>query len=468
MKYLHRLLLLAAISFGIFSCQKEYSVENNTGGSNVTAQWSFKEGNIQFKGPIDTAGVDSIGNYKVFSINGHSDDKKDLINLEFFATDLKPGTYKTPYCLFAYSRNGIITYQTNQTAIDSFTIIVTKLDSTGVIGSFSGKAWDSTKTYKTIVDGKFSAVFKTNTPPASTDSGQVVLWSKAGCGGGTSTTPINVSVNGKTGQITQFGATEPTTCDPAGRYFVKLPVGTYPWTAKCGTDSISGTVTVTKGGCSKVLVDFSAAPTGDYFPIGLNYNWTYQRLGSTPNDTLFVLSTGTPKTLGGSSFNIFSNDYAGAGKDSSYYRKTPGLYYEYFLTDTSNGIASGLEHIFLKDNVTPGTSAAIWSKPFSAAITYKNQAGLPVDTVLSGTVSDTLIQKLSSYNPGAGKNYPDVLEVHSGTSVAFPAALGGNTQVSYVKQWLARGVGLIKYYEWDLTDQGPVDYTYYLLRYKAN
>ncbi len=111
MKFLQHLLLLAVISLGVFSCQKEYSVENNTGGSNVTVQWSFKEGGVEFKGPIDTAGLDSIGNYKVLSINGHSTDKKDLINLEFFGTDLKVGTYKTPYCLFAYSRNGVITHR---------------------------------------------------------------------------------------------------------------------------------------------------------------------------------------------------------------------------------------------------------------------------------------------------------------------------------------------------------------------
>jgi hypothetical protein len=459
MKYLHRLLLLAAISFGIFSCQKEYSVENNTGGSNVTAQWSFKEGNIQFKGPIDTAGVDSIGNYKVFSINGHSDDKKDLINLEFFATDLKPGTYKTPYCLFAYSRNGIITYQTNQTAIDSFTIIVTKLDSTGVIGSFSGKAWDSTKTYKTIVDGKFSAVFKTSTPPASTDSGQVVLWSKAGCGGGTSTTPINVSVNGKTGQITQFGATEPTTCDPAGRYFVKLPVGTYPWTAKCGTDSISGTVTVTKGGCSKVLVDFTAAPTGDYFPITANSNWTYQHEGSTADDTLLVTSTGNTKTFAGNPFTIFSNNYGSGGIDSSYYRKNAGLYYEYMPADPNTGVGAGLEHVFLKDNVSAGTQ---WSTNFSATVSIPLTGGGYKDTIVNAVIRDTLAQKLTTFTIGALPVFKDVLEVHTGYYI-----VGSPLLIYYNKQWLARGVGLIKYYQYDGTTNPASDYTINITRYKV-
>jgi len=457
MKYLQRLLLLSAISFGIFSCQKEYSVENNTGGSNVTAQWSFKEGGIEFKGPIDTAGVDSIGTYKIFSINGHSNDKKDLINLEFFGTDLKVGTYKTPYCLFAYSRNGVITYQTNQTAIDSFTIIVTKLDSTGVIGSFSGKAWDSTKTYKTIVDGKFSAVFKTSTPPASTDSGQVVLWSKAGCGGGTSTTPINVSVNGKAGQITQFNANEPTTCDPAGRFFVKLPVGTYPWVAKCGTDSVSGTVTVTKGGCTKVLVDFTA-PTGDYFPVTTNSNWTYQHQGSTADDTLLVTSKGTQKPFGGKSYYIFSNNYGGNGSDSSYYRKDPGLYYEYFPADTSSGMASGLEHVFLKDNVSAGT---VWSTNFSATVNIGGK-----DTVLNGIVRDTLAQKLSTFTIGALPVFNDVLEVHTGYFVTLPAPLG-NAQIYSNKQWFARGVGLIKYYQFDATTTPASEYTLNITRYKV-
>jgi hypothetical protein len=459
MKYLNRLLLLSAISLGIFSCQKEYSVENNTGGSNVTAQWSFKEGNTEFKGPIDTAGVDSIGNYKVFSINGHSTDKKDLINLEFFGTDLKVGTYKTPYCLFAYSRNGILTYQTNQTAVDSFTIVVTKLDSTGVIGTFSGKAWDSTKTYKTIVDGKFSAVFRTSTPPpASTDSGQVVLWSKVGCGGGTSTTPINVSVNGKAGQITQFG-TEPTTCDPAGRYFVKLPVGTYPWTAKCGTDSISGTVTVTKGGCTKVQVDFTAPLTGDYFPTTAKSNWTYQHVGSTSDDTLKVNSTGNTKAFSGKSYFIFSNDYGSNGMDSSYYWKNAGVYSEYMPADPNTGVGTGLEHPFLKDAVSAGTS---WSTNFSALVSIPLPGGGTKDTVVNAVIRDTLVQKLSTYTVGSLAPFKDVLEVHTGYYI-----VGSPLLIYYNKQWFARGVGLIRYYQYDGTTSPASDYTLDILRYQV-
>src|ERR1700712_3670090 len=163
MKYLQRLFILLTVSAAIFSCQKEYSVENNGGSLSASAQWSFTEGSAQFKGPIDTVTVDTVGAYTFLTISGHSSDKKDLITLQVFGASVKAGTYKTPFSLFAYARNGVIMYQTNQTAVDSFTIVISKLDSTGITGTFSGKAWDSSKTYKTIVDGKFSSVFKAAT-----------------------------------------------------------------------------------------------------------------------------------------------------------------------------------------------------------------------------------------------------------------------------------------------------------------
>ncbi|MEP7277075.1 MAG: hypothetical protein ABI813_00390, partial [Bacteroidota bacterium] len=332
MKHLQPLLILLTISCAIFSCQKEYSVENNTVTNSASAQWSFTEGTVQFKGPIDTVAVDTLpNNSKILSIRGHSSDNRDEIALEIFAVDLKPGTYKIPYCLFAYMRSGVLLYQTHQTLVDSFTIIITKLDSTGITGSFRGKAFDTASVDKNIVEGKFSAVFKSNTPvpPASTDSGQVVLWSKAGCGGGTSTTPINainVSVGGKNGQITRFIASPPTTCDPPGTFSIKLPVGTYPMVAKCGTDSITGMITVVKNGCVKVQIDFSdPQATGDYFPVTPNSNWSYLYQNSSADDTLYTFSTGNTTQLGGKTYNIFTNT-DGVSKDSSYYRKSGNTY----------------------------------------------------------------------------------------------------------------------------------------------
>jgi hypothetical protein len=446
MKYLHRLLALLSISVAVFSCQKEYSLENPTGSNTPTAQWEFKEAGVQFKGPVDTVSIDTLSGFKFLTINGRSDDGSSQITLQVFGADLKPGTYKTPFSLFAYIKAGNVVYQTDQTSVDSFTIVLTKVDTSGVTGTFSGKAL-SGNTSKKIVDGKFNAVFKGTTPvtpPSTKDSGQVMLWSKAGCGGGASTTAINVTVNGKAGQLTKFFAAEPSTCDPVGSFYVKLPVGTYPWVAKCGTDSIKGNVTVTKNGCTKTEVNFTAPPlTGDYFPMTVNSNWTYLHAGSVASDTVRVTSTGVQANYASNAYNMFINDYGPGGFDSSFYRKTGNSYVEYYPVDYNAfgfdppGVA--VEHIFLKDNVTPGTAAAIWSTPYSGKF-----QGIPV----SAQIRDTVVAKLASFTVGTLPAYSDVLEVHSGYYIiATPAPA---TQLYIIKQWFAKGVGLVKYTQIDV------------------
>ena len=456
MKYLQRLLGLFVISTVVFSCQKEYSVENGTITASVTAQWEFKENGVQFKGPIDTVSVDTISGYKFLTLNGRSDDGTTQITLQVFGADLKVGTYKTPFSLFAYIKGSTVIYQTNQSATDSFTITLSKVDTTGVTGTFSGKAMSGNAS-KTIVDGKFSAVIKRATTPSSADSGKVVLWSKAGCGGGTSTNPIAVSVGTKSGQITKFFTTEPTTCDPAGSFFLNLPVGSYPWVAKCGTDSVTGTFSVTKGGCTKVQVDFTTpTPAGDYFPTTTASNWSYIHAGGAADDTLFVYSTGNTKMFTGTAYNIFINDYGTPGFDTSYYRKGNGLYYEYYPASYNafglDSPATAVEHIFLKDNVAQGNT---WTSSYNG--TYNSIA-------LTATINDTLAQKLTTYTVG-GKSYPNVLEVHSGYYAVFPAPIG-KQQLYLIKQWFAKGVGLIQYYQYDATN--ATDYTINITRAQVN
>lgn len=142
-----------------FSCQKEYSIENNTGTSTTSSQWEFKENGVQFKGPIDTATIDTISQYVFLTLSGHSTDGTSQISLQLFDTKLQTGTYKTPRSLFTYATGSNIIYQTNQQLADSFTIVITKFDSTGIAGTFSGKAFQGS-TAKSIVEGKFSVALK--------------------------------------------------------------------------------------------------------------------------------------------------------------------------------------------------------------------------------------------------------------------------------------------------------------------
>ncbi|HTL09701.1 MAG TPA: hypothetical protein VL307_15620, partial [Chitinophagaceae bacterium] len=441
MKYLHRFFLLLTFSAVIFSCQKEYSIETPVNGSNANAQWEFKEGGVQYKGPVDSVYIDTITGVKFLTLIGRLDDRSAQMTLQVFGPDLKPGTYKTPYSLFAYIKGGNFVYQTDQMATDSFTIVLTKIDSNGVAGTFSGKAVSGNSS-KSIVEGKFAASFKrsgTVTPPVSTDSGQVVLWSKAGCGGGTSTNPITVTVNGKSGQITKFMAAEPSTCDPSGSYFVKLPVGNYTWGAKCNTDSIGGTLTVTKGGCTKTEVNFSAPPvaSGDYFPMTKNSNWSYSYDGGS--DTLFTLSTGNTASFGGKTYSLFTNT-DGTNKDSSYYRKQLNTYYEYspgsVTKDSTLTITTpSFEYAFLIDNLAANATFA--SGPFNGSAT---NGALSVPIVF--TVNSTILATGASVTVN-GKSYTNVIKVKNVYSAKLGPAPASDTYA--VEQWFAKGIGLIKY-----------------------
>lgn len=439
MKYLHRLIALVLISAGIFSCQKEYSIENPTGTNSLNGQWEFKEGGVQFKGTIDTVSVDTINTYTFFTLVGRSDDGSAQMTLQVFGKDLKPGTYKTPFSLFAYIKGGTPVYQTDQTATDSFTIVISKADSTGISGTFNGKA-----SGKTIVDGKFSAPLKhsgTNPPPASTDSGQVVLWSKALCTGGG---PINVTVNGKAGQITKLLAAEPTTCDPAGTYFIKLPVGTYPWVAKCGADSVSGMVTVTKGGCAKTEVNFAAPPTGDYFPMTAGSYWKYLWEGYA--DTLLTTSLGNIKTFNTKQYYEFNNTDGDVQNDyKSYYRKSLPNYYEYFAAATVKDDSTGIiidypayESTFLIDN--KGVNGTFYN-------TYTVKVTLPGFPAANYSASDTTTVLATGVSATVGtKTFTDVIKIKTGY---YTTSAGVSTILYKAEQWFARGVGLIKYIEYD-------------------
>ena len=436
MKYLQRLLAFIALCAAFFACQKEYSIEQPVGGANVSAQWEFKEGGVLFKGSMDTVEVAAINNFKFITIHGRSSDGAEL-TLQIYDTIIKTGSYKTPKSLLEYVKGGTYIYKTDQALADSFTIIITKIDSFSVAGTFSGKAT------KTIVDGKFSAIIKSSTvtPPASTDSGQVVLWSKAGCGGGTSTTPITVSVSNKSGQITTFGA-EPTTCDPPGTFSVKLPVGTYPWVAKCGTDSVTGTVTVTKNGCTKQLVDLTKPVTTlDYFPMTANSNWTskYDTSAALPGDTTFTFSKGTTYPAGGNTYNVFSyTDFAFGYDDTLYYRKAANTYYQYFKATTNIlgfDTPQAVEIPFLKDDVIAGTSFS--SATYSGTITSPANGPIAVQQRVDGTI----LEKVASVTVG-GKTYNDVIKVR----LIYQGIIGGSTTEIYrEEEWFAKGIGLIRY-----------------------
>jgi len=94
-----------------------------------------------------------------------------------------------------------------------------------------------------------------NYNPSATDDngtcqyeGNVTFWYNSN---GTSAT---VNVGGKTGYITQYYSTYNPSCGSSGCANFTLPVGSYSYTASSTWSTWSGTVTVTKNGCSLMLL----------------------------------------------------------------------------------------------------------------------------------------------------------------------------------------------------------------------
>src|SRR5215212_3593962 len=145
-----RLLFLLLTPMLFFACSKEKSFEQGS-GTNTPSQWEFTEGSHFFKGKVDTAYVNDLGpGIKALLLEGTSEDGTGFLNIGIIGFNASaPGVYKTPSVLFEYSKASGTLYENDLTAVGEFTIEVTKIDSAGITGSFSGKVKDSTGAVKT-------------------------------------------------------------------------------------------------------------------------------------------------------------------------------------------------------------------------------------------------------------------------------------------------------------------------------
>ena len=248
------LVLLGPVLF--FGCSKEKSFE--VGNTTTVSQWEFTEGSNFFKGNVDTAYVNDLAaGIKSLILEGTSDNGSGFLNIAVLGFNPSaPGVYKTPSVLFDYSNASRTIYENDLTAVNEFTLEVTKIDSSGITGIFSGKVKDSTGGAKTITSGKFSAKLGGSIQPPA--KAQLTFWSKASCAaGGNITVKLN---NNQTGTITTFNTTAPA-CGANGSANFTLDPGVYTFVAKCGpTDSVSGTVLLQPGQCVRTEVSFGAAP----------------------------------------------------------------------------------------------------------------------------------------------------------------------------------------------------------------
>ena len=162
-------------------------------GGITSAQWAFNEGSVQFKGRMDTARIDTLSGLAYLNLQGTSDSSNQLITLTVFGTAIKAGSYSSPTVLFAYTDlSSNIIYQSDASAAGGFTLIITKIDSASVTGTFTGSVKNAASVTKTVTSGRFSASFKkgSSTTPPSTNNckiARIVEYDTAGKAQGPST-----------------------------------------------------------------------------------------------------------------------------------------------------------------------------------------------------------------------------------------------------------------------------------------
>ena len=241
----------------------------------------------------------------------------------------------------------------------------------------------------------------------------------------TVTTPgtYNISTNSVNGAVFSASGTFVTTgMQTVNLYASGIPVnsGLQNFTVTFGSSSCTFSINFLPG----------VMPSGDYFPLSLNSNWTYGLVGGTAADSVHTAVIGYAPTFGGNVYNtIASFDVPPTiAFDSSYYRKPGGDYYQYAIYSNylpfDNTVAG--EFIFLKDNVPAGTS---WVSPDISGTFQGNS--------ITAYIKMTILEKAVPVTIGTF-NFPDVIKVKYEYFVK-----GSPLVLETDERWFARNVGQI-------------------------
>jgi hypothetical protein len=84
----------------------------------LTRNGKFKEAANEFKGPVDTAFIDTLSGIKFLSVEGKSANGQEAMLLQVLGAELKPGTYSKGQAIFSYLKGAsTVLYQTDIQAI---------------------------------------------------------------------------------------------------------------------------------------------------------------------------------------------------------------------------------------------------------------------------------------------------------------------------------------------------------------
>lgn len=463
MKKLLAAVLLAGLAF--VACQKEFSIENGQSGS-LTGAWEFKDSTTSYAGNSVQYYIDDTSNPASANMvyTGATANLGATISIDvYFPTGTAAiGSYQSANGQVNFSyifNNSGKKYEAiglgGQFSTENVTVNITQISDSSVTGTFSGIALDSASRLVPIKAGKFSYRKRVVTTPAPTTSVGTLGTATDTCTGavvsGTykknaalaTTNTVRLSVN-----VTTAGTYTISTDTLKGIYFAST--GSFSAT---GVQSISlqgiGTPTDSAAAlrfrvrygtssCTFLLkIDTASGvvvvpPTGDYFPLTTNSNWSYNYYDQSGamTDSVYVRSTGTFKTLGTNAFNIFVNTYSTPPTDSSFYRKSNGIYYRGIDLDDYVGAGGVQQTQMLKDNVPVSST---WTDTYSN-ITVP---GFPIPITIK--IDYTISAKAVAATVGS-LSFADVIKVQSVVSAGVPGAF---TPQYNIETWFAKGTGLI-------------------------
>jgi hypothetical protein len=204
-------------------------------------------------------------------------------------------------------------------------------------------------------------------------------------------------------------------------------VGTFTYTVTNGTGTASCTFTITVNAAPP-------SPNLDYIPMTTNTNWSNRIIPApTPPtlDTTFLQVSPNQKTFGANSYYIFERKEVGVIKDSSFFRKGNGLYYQYIADRVANqNVPINKEYLVLDSTKALNVS---WSTNLGNIIV----GGFPLDDF---TIAGKITAKGTTQIVEA-ISYSNVIIVkYDYTANVFGLPLTIATE----ERWFAKGIGVIK------------------------
>lgn len=180
--------------------------------------------------------------------------------------------------------------------------------------------------------------------------------------------------------------------------------------------------------CKKSGADSPQTPPDVYMNLSAGNTWTYELVNNLTavTSTNIVSSTNRDSTINGKSYHVFTNS---SGAINDYYNITGSDYYT-FRNLVALG-SSSVEHIYLKDNASAGTS---WSQTINIA----PFSGVPTTVPL--TITNTIAEKGISRTVN-GKTYNNVIHI---TTVLSSTSLPAGSLTTDIQTYYAPKYGMIE------------------------